>query len=145
MITVAKNSGTVTRDRLKNCPRAQCRDPRNNRTIAWWCHFTSTPRILQFVVSLCKLGLLFFKPYRVDKFKWESMNEMNSGSCRQKSSLWKRPIWTPVPNSLLKWWINKNVDYDITEHTSQGPCGNSPVVSWRKHVKSYNIVFPLTH
>ena len=34
------------------------------RTIARWHHFTTTTRILQFVVFLCKLGLLFFNPQR---------------------------------------------------------------------------------
>ena len=35
-----------------------------NRTIARWHHFTTTTRILQFVVFLCKLELLFFNPQR---------------------------------------------------------------------------------
>ena len=30
-----------------------------NRTTAWWRHFTTTTRILDFVVFLCKLKLLF--------------------------------------------------------------------------------------
>ena len=36
----------------------------NNRTIARWRHFTTTTRILEFVVFLCKLRLLFFNPQR---------------------------------------------------------------------------------
>ena len=35
-----------------------------NKTIARWCHFTTTTRILEFVVFLCKLRLLFFNPQR---------------------------------------------------------------------------------
>ena len=37
---------------------------KRNWTIARWRHFTTTTRILQFVVFLCKLGLLFFNPQR---------------------------------------------------------------------------------
>ena len=36
----------------------------SNRTIARWHHFTTTTRILEFVVFLCKLRLLFFNPQR---------------------------------------------------------------------------------
>ena len=36
----------------------------NNRTIAPLRHFTTTTRILEFVVFLCKLRLLFFNPQR---------------------------------------------------------------------------------
>ena len=35
-----------------------------NWTIARWRHFTTTTRILEFVVFLCKLRLLFFNPQR---------------------------------------------------------------------------------
>ena len=35
-----------------------------NRTIARWCHLTTTTRILEFVVFLCKLRLLFCNPQR---------------------------------------------------------------------------------
>ena len=35
-----------------------------NRTIARWRHFTTTTRILEFVVFLCKFRLLFFNPQR---------------------------------------------------------------------------------
>ena len=38
-----------------------------NRTIARWRHFTTTTRILEFVVFLCKLRLLFFNP----QWDWE--------------------------------------------------------------------------
>ena len=35
--------------------------PKKKRTIiVWWCHFTATTRILQFVVSLWKSGLYLF-------------------------------------------------------------------------------------
>ena len=64
----------------------------HNRTsniiaIAQWCHFTTTTRILQFVVFLCKLGLLFFKPQRKAKTEWILVV-----ACSQISSLWKWPI-----------------------------------------------------
>ena len=36
----------------------------SNRTIARWRHVTTTTRILEFVVFLCKLRLLFFNPQR---------------------------------------------------------------------------------
>ena len=38
--------------------------PVNNSTIARWRHVTTTTRILEFVVFLCKLRLLFFNPQR---------------------------------------------------------------------------------
>ena len=36
----------------------------DNRTIARWRHFTTTTRILEFVLFLCKSRLLFFNPQR---------------------------------------------------------------------------------
>ena len=33
-----------------------------NRPFAWWNHFTTTTRILQWYAFLCELGLLLFKP-----------------------------------------------------------------------------------
>ena len=39
-------------------------DKDRNRAIARWRHFTTTTRILEFVVFLCKLRLLFFNPQR---------------------------------------------------------------------------------
>ena len=40
---------------------------KKNRTIARWRHLTTTTRILEFVVFLCKLRLLFFNP----QWDWE--------------------------------------------------------------------------
>ena len=47
--------------------------------------------IPQFVVFLRKLELLFFNPQRGHKFKYESKNEISSGSCVQISSSRKLP------------------------------------------------------
>ena len=42
-----------------------------NRPFAWWRHFTTTTRILQFAVFLCKLRPLFFTPQlKKVKTKW---------------------------------------------------------------------------
>ena len=49
----------------------------------------TTTRILHFIAFWCKLAVLFLNLTRVNNFKWESKNEMNCGSCSQKSSLWK--------------------------------------------------------
>ena len=63
-----------------------------NRTIARWRHFTTTTRIIEFLVFLCKLRLLFFLVLSgIDKFKQQSKTEMNSGSCSQISSHPRRP------------------------------------------------------
>ena len=59
-----------------------------NRTIALWRHFTTTTRVLQFVVLLCKLELLFFKHKRdLHKFR-----KAKTKCCQMTSSSWKWPI-----------------------------------------------------
>ena len=50
-------------------PSARSRNTGLNRTIARWRHFTTTTRILEFVVFLCKLRLLFLNPQRDWHFK----------------------------------------------------------------------------
>ena len=65
-----------------------------------WRHFTTTTRILQFVVFLCNLGLSFSKPVRdLQKFKKEK-NEMESNVVIVKMAHWtKQCVWSSVSNS----------------------------------------------
>ena len=79
-----------------------------HRSIAQWRHFTGTSRILQFVVFLCKLGLILLTLSGIDKFKLESKNEINSGSCSEMSSAWKWPIKAGPRKKYYAW------KYDVT-------------------------------
>ena len=82
-----------------------------NRTIARCRHFTTTTRIIEFLVFLCKLRLLFFLVLGgIDKFKQQSKTEMNSGSCSQISSSCNCPI---------------RLSHDLTNFADLGGCNNS--------------------
>ena len=59
-----------------NCPWLR---EAGNRPFARWRHFTTTTRILQDFVFLCKLGLFYLNLAGITEFKYERNNEKDSG------------------------------------------------------------------
>ena len=52
------------------------------------------PEFFSLLFSSVNLDYCFLNLSRIDKFKWESKNEMSCGRCSQMSSSWKWPILT---------------------------------------------------